>query len=148
MTLQFIVLRISRLVQQHVNERAKNKSISRDRSDEYHTSKSRSLLMQKMSTRSLYHLFRDFQSKSRLIVNDLHRMFLEKSKSMSLQRINCVRSLRAILTNAISKAVIVSYKLALRHISMRRFYLLSKRSNSKSSNLHMLAKVFRVNFRF
>ena len=41
-----------------------------------------------------------------------------------------------------------SYKFALRHISMRRSHLFSKRSNSKSSNLHMLAKVFRVNFRF
>ena len=41
-----------------------------------------------------------------------------------------------------------SYKFALRHISMRRSHLFSKRSNSKSSNLHMLAKVFRVNSRF
>ena len=62
--------------------------------------------------------------------------------------IKCAFVFRAILTNAISKAMIVSYEFALRHISMRRFYLLSNRSNSRSSDLHMLAKIFRVNSRF
>ena len=84
-TLQFI-LRISRLVQQHVNERARNKSITRGRSGEYYTSKSRSLLMQEMSTRSLHHLLRDFQSESHLTVDDLHRMFLGKSRPIGLQQ--------------------------------------------------------------
>ena len=40
-----------------------------------------------------------------------------------------------------------SYKFALRHTSMRRSHLFSKRPNSKSSDLHMLAKAFRANSR-
>ena len=74
--------------------------------------------------------------------------FLRSRNQWVCSSIKCALVLCAVLTNAISKAIIVSYKLALRHISMRRSHLLSKRSNSKSSNLHMLAKVFRVNSRF
>ena len=96
-TLQFI-LRISRLVQQHVKERARNKSISRDRRDEFQRQSARcetavlltyqevEVCIQKLSTRSLHHLFSDLQLELHLIVNDLHRMLLEKSKSMSLQQ--------------------------------------------------------------
>ena len=47
--------------------------------------KSRSL-MQKLSIRSFHHLLSNLQSESHLIVNDLHRMFFEKSKSMNLQQ--------------------------------------------------------------
>ena len=44
------------------------------------------ICIQKLSTDSLHHLLSNLQSESHLIVNDLHRMFLEKSKSMSLQQ--------------------------------------------------------------
>ena len=71
--------------------------------------------------------------------------FLRSQNQWVCNSIKCALVLRAILTIAISKAMIVSYKLALRHISMRRSHLLSKRSNSRSSKLHMLAKIFRVN---
>ena len=55
----------------------------------------------------------------------------------------------AILTNAILKTIanLISYKIALRHISMRRFHLFSNRSNSKHLNQYMFANSFRVNFR-
>ena len=66
-------------------ERARNKSITRDRSDEYHTSRSRSLI-QKLPTDSLHHLPPDLQSRPHLTVNDIYRMFLEKPRPMSLQQ--------------------------------------------------------------
>ena len=62
--------------------------------------------------------------------------------------IKCVRFLFVILTNAISQTNVISYKVALRHIFMRRFHLFSNRSNSKYLNQHMFANSFRVNFRF
>ena len=112
-------------------------------------SKSRNLI-QALPIGSLHHLFSDFQSESHLIVNDLHRMFLEKSKSIDLQQ----HQMRSFFSrnfdkcNPIALFVLTSYKFALRHISMRRSHLIPKRSNSKFSDLHMLAKVFRVNSRF
>ena len=76
--------------------------------------------------------------------------FLRCRDQWVCNNIKCAHVFCAILINAISKAIALlsSYKFALRHISMRRSHLFSKRSNSKSSNLHMLAKVFRVNSRF
>ena len=41
-----------------------------------------------------------------------------------------------------------SYKFALRHVSMRRLHLFANRPNSRSSDLHMLAGIFRANSRF
>ena len=72
------------------------------------------------------------KSRIRLICND----------------IKCVRFLFVILTNAISQTNVISYKIALRYIFMRRFHLFRNRSNSKHLNQHMFAKTFRVNFRF
>ena len=112
-------------------------------------SRSRNLI-QALSTDSLHHLFPNFQSGSHLIVNDLHRMFFEKSKSIDLQQhqMRSFFSRNSDKCNSIVLFVLISYKFALRHISMRRLHLISKRPNSRSSNLHMLAKIFRVNFRF
>ena len=65
--------------------------------------------------------------------------------------IKCVRFFWKTLTNAIvttiSKANVISYKVALRHIFMRQFHLFSNRSNSKHLSQHMFANSFRVNFR-
>ena len=94
------------------------------------------ICIQKLSTDLFHHLFSKLQSKSHLIVNDLYRMFFEKSKSMSLQQHQLRSCSSRNSKNAISKTVIsnlISYKFTLRHISTRRSHLFSKRSNSKSS---------------
>ena len=44
------------------------------------------ICIQKLSIDLFHHLFSNFQSEFHLIVNDLHRMFFEKSKSMNLQQ--------------------------------------------------------------
>ena len=48
--------------------------------------KSRSLLMQKVPADSLHHPPPNLQSGSHLTVNDLHRMFLEKPRSIGQQQ--------------------------------------------------------------
>ena len=80
----------------------------------------------------LVHFINYFQIFN-LIVNDLHRMFFEKSRSMSLQQ----HELRSFSSRSYDKCNLKNndrlIQFTLRHISMRRSYLLSKRSNSKSS---------------
>ena len=108
------------------------------------------ICIQKLSICSFHHLFSNFQSEFHLIVNNLHRMFFEKSKSINLQQ----HQMRSFFSRSFDKCnsivlfVLILYKFALRHILLRRHYLFSKRSNSKFSDLHMFAKIFRVNSRF
>ena len=84
-------------------------------------------------------------------MNDLYRMFVENSNLFDLQS-RQIKSLFSYFFDTCNFNYVfnfeISYKFALRHVSIRRFYLFSKRSNSKFSNLHMFANIFRVNSRF
>ena len=132
-------------------EKTKNKNITRNKNDEYMSKVEICWCKKCRLFDSFHHLFSDFQSEFHLIVNDLHRMFVENSNSFDLQS----RQIKSLFSHIFDTCNLnyvlnfeISYKFALRHVSMRQFYLLSKRSNSKYSNLHMLAKVFRANSRF
>ena len=131
-------------------EKAKNKNITRNKNDEYMSKVEICWCKKCRLFDSFHHLFSDFQSEFHLIVNDLHRMFVENSNSFDLQS----RQIKSLFSHFFDTCNLnyvfnfeISHKFALRHVSMRRFYLFSKRSNSRFSDLHMLAKIFRVNSR-
>ena len=107
--------------------------------------------IQTLSTRSFHHLSSDLQSESHRIVNDLFRMFAENSNLFDLQS----RQIKS-LSSHIFDTCNLKYVFTILRSHTNSHYVISqcddlicfsKRSNSRSSNLHMLAKIFRVNSR-
>ena len=147
-TFQFIVLRISRLVRSHVNERVRNKSIhKRKKRWTSHVKKS------KFAFRNcrLAHFIIYLEISSRTEEQSISHVRWEFEFiwfAVTSNQVVVFAYLRHMQSQIRSHSFEISYKFALRHISMRRSHLFAKRSNSRSSDSHMLAKVFRVNSRF
>ena len=128
-------------------ERAKNKSIQHEiKTINTIIKKSKFAFKNCRLVSFFHHLFSNFQSSWMIYI----ACFLKNRNQRVCNCIKCARVFCAILTNAISKTLIVSYKFALRHISLRRSYLLSKRSNSKFSKFtharESLSRKFSIHF--
>ena len=120
---------VIRFVQQHVNEKTKNKNITKNKNDEY-KSKNRNLLMQKMSTRSFYHLFLDFQSDQRWFTShvfwkiEINEFATASNALVFFAQFWQMQFQKQWLFYTISHYVM---------LQCERLYLFSKRSNSKFS---------------
>ena len=143
-TFRFI-LRIFRLVRPHVNERARNKNIQHEIEAMNISIKSRNLLMQKMSTFARFIYFQIFN----LINDDLHRMFSEKSKSMSLQQhqVRSFSSRSSDKCNLKSNDRLIQFRIT-SCLNANDFICFQNDRIRDLQNLHMLAEIFRANSRF
>ena len=104
--------------------------------------------MQKMSTCSFHQLFSDLQSDREWFTSHVRWKFEFIWSVVTSNQVVVSAYLRHMQSQLRFHSSEISYKFALRHVSMRRSHLFAKRPNSRSSDLHMLAKTFRANSRF
>ena len=109
--------------------------------------KSRNLLMQKMPTCSLHQLLPNLQSDREWSTSHVRWKLEFIWFAITSNQIVVFAYLRHMQSQIRFHNSEISYKFALRHVSMRRSHLFAKRSNSKSSESTHAREIFRANSR-